>query len=123
MEIWWIMLFMVLIVPVLMILSGKLMQNKFSVSSDHSKGFRSELACRNHETWGFANRYCGRLCFNYGIVLLAVSLAGHLLVYSRSVSAQLITDIAMILGQTVFFINAVLATQDALKKKFPDDDE
>ena len=121
MEIWWLMLFMVVLVPALMIWSGFMMKGKFSQDAQMKYGCRTELSRQNAETWRFANVYCGKRCIVDGIVLLAICLTGHIVVKSHSVTTQLISDIIMILGQTMFFISAVLATDDALKKRFFDD--
>ncbi|MBQ1464669.1 MAG: SdpI family protein [Ruminococcus sp.] len=121
MEIWWLMLFMVMIVPVLMIVSGLMMKKKFSIDTQMKYGCRTELSRQNADTWRFANVYCGKHCFIDGIILLVICLTAHIVAKNRPVTTLLISDIIMILGQTMFFIGAVLWTDDALKKRFYDD--
>lgn len=121
MGIWWLMLIMILAVPLLMIWSGVLLIRKDPKKPGNIPGFHSERAMQTEETQLFANKYCGTRCVVYGMALIAVCIVWHSLVRQHSTMTVITSDAIIILVQTVFFINAVLATEDALKKHFYDD--
>ena len=80
-ESWIVMLIMDLIVPIAMIGFGKMFVNRPPKNINDLFGYRTAMSMKNRDTWEFAHRYCGKLWFRLGLVLLVISVPLLLKVY------------------------------------------
>ena len=59
-----------MLVPVLMILFGKLFAKKAPPQINHLYGYRTKMSRLNMDTWNYAHHFFGRLWFRMGCVML-----------------------------------------------------
>ena len=69
---WVFMLVMVLIMPITMIVFGRLFSNKAPKDINHTFGYRTKRSMMNKDTWKFAHAYIGKLWFICGLILISV---------------------------------------------------
>ena len=58
---WWFMLICDLIVPIVMIIGGRMMWKHCPKSINGIVGYRTNRSMKNMDTWKFAHKYCGKL--------------------------------------------------------------
>lgn len=118
MGFWIFMLLMDLLIPLTMIALGKLFITKSPRNINPVFGYRTTMSMKNKDTWEFAHKYCGRLWFKCGLVLLPLSVIPLIFVFDKG------TDIIGTVGgivcimQLVPLIGAIFPTEAALKKTF-----
>lgn len=67
----WIFMFICnLIIPLLMIIFGKVMYHHTPKTINGIYGYRTKMSMKNKETWQFAHNYCGKLWVKIGYILL-----------------------------------------------------
>lgn len=72
---WVFMLVMVLIMPITMIVFGRLFSNKAPKDINHTFGYRTKRSMMNKDTWKFAHAYIGNRWFICGLILMPISVA------------------------------------------------
>lgn len=121
MGFWIFMLIMVLMIPLIMIITGKRFIKSAPEEINMLFGYRTEMSTKNMDTWEFAHKHFGKIWFRAGLVLLPVSVIPMLFVTGES------TDIVGTVGTVVTFIGvivliaSVIPTEIALKKTFDKD--
>jgi uncharacterized membrane protein len=118
---WWFMFICDLLIPLLMILCGRMMWKNPPKSINGIIGYRTSRSMKNMDTWKFAHDYCGRLWWKIGWVMLIPSIIIQLPFYNSSVDT-----IGMVCGilcavQCVFLVGSIIPTEIALRRKFTDD--
>ncbi|MBO5057040.1 MAG: SdpI family protein [Lachnospiraceae bacterium] len=58
---WWFMFVCDLLIPVFMIICGRMMWKNSPKSINGIIGYRTTRSMQNKDTWRFAHDYCGRL--------------------------------------------------------------
>ncbi len=81
---WWFMLICDLLIPVIMIVVGRLMWKHPPKKINGLMGYRTSRSMKNMETWKFAHEYSGRLWWEVGWILLLPSIVVHIPVYGAS---------------------------------------
>ena len=67
----WIFMFICnLIVPLLMIIFGKVMYQHTPKTINSIYGYRTKMSMKNKETWQFAHNCCGKLWVKIGYIML-----------------------------------------------------
>ena len=120
MDIWILMLFADLWLPIFLIIYGSVYIQKVPADIDGSNGYKTARSKLSQETWEFANHYSARIERIAGWILLVLSLA-VLLLFLRGKSDEIVSNfgIGIMLAQIVVFIVAVIPpTEAALKKNF-----
>ena len=81
-------------------------------------GYRTSMSMKNKDTWEFAHKYCGRIWYVCGFILLPITVAALLFVIGKS--KDYVGTIGGILCgcQLIPFIGSVFPTEIALKKVF-----
>ena len=74
MGFWIFCLAMNLLLPVIMLVFGRLFQTKPPKTINGLFGYRTARSMKSQEAWDFAHRTCGRLWFKLGLVLLMGSI-------------------------------------------------
>ena len=115
---WWFMFVCDLLVPVLMIVCGRMMWKHTPKNINGFIGYRTSRAMKNMDTWQFAHDYCGRLWWKIGWLMLVPSILVHL-PFIRS-SADVTGTVGGILCflQCVVLVASIFPTERALKKTF-----
>lgn len=70
---WLFMLLVDWIIPVVMILFGRLFLRQPPKNVNSVFGYRTTMSMKNQDTWAFAHRHCGRIWLGLGILLLPLS--------------------------------------------------
>lgn len=115
---WIFMLIMDLLVPCSMIGFGKLFLNKAPRNINTHFGYRTTMSMKNQDTWQFAHKYCGRLWFIGGLILLPVSIIPLLCVPGREIERIAAVGTVVCFAQIVPFAGSIIPTEIALKRAF-----
>ena len=81
-------------------------------------GYRTSISMKNKDTWEFAHRYCGKLWYVCGLILLPITVIFLLLVIGKD------TDYVGTVGgiicgaQLILLIGSIFSTEITLKKVF-----
>lgn len=110
-----------LMIPVLMIVFGRVFIKNPPKTINGIYGYRTSRSRKNQDTWNFAHLYCGKLWWKTGWVMLPLSIIGMVPAVNKGddtvgrVSGVIVMAECMILFMTIFFV------EKALKKKFEEE--
>ena len=115
---WIFMLLMDLLIPLTMIGFGKMFLNKAPQNINATFGYRTTMSMKNKDTWEFAHKFCGKLWFRCGLVLLPISIIPLIFVFNKSIDT--IGNVGLIVSaiQLVPLVGSIIPTEIALKKTF-----
>ena len=71
---WWFMYICNLLLPVIMVIAGRMMWKYPPKEINSIYGYRTKRSRINQDTWKFAHEYCGRLWWKMGVILLALTI-------------------------------------------------
>lgn len=117
---WWFMLCCDVLIPVLMIIAGRMMWKRPPKTINGTVGYRTSRSMMNMDTWNFAHDYCGRLWWKIGWIMLVPSILIHVPLYGKSDNAIGIVCGILITVQTIVLIASIFPTERALKRTFTD---
>ena len=115
------MLIVDLIVPLTMIVFCELFMVKTPKNINVLFGYRTTLSMKNMDTWKFAHKYCGKLMFWIGIIILPLSVIPLIFVIDKKINIIAIVGIVICIIQIITLIIPIFATQITLKKTFNQD--
>lgn len=118
MGFWIFMLIMNSIVPVTMIGFGKLFLKNPPAKINWGFGYRTNLSMKNKDTWEFAHKYCGKLWYTCGVILLPVSILPMFFVIGQSEDTVGNLGGMVFVIQMVCLIGSIFPTERALRKTF-----
>ncbi|MEF9971577.1 MAG: SdpI family protein [Oscillospiraceae bacterium] len=118
MAIWVFALIVDLIIPFSMIGFGRLFLKGAPVEINSIFGYRTKRSMQNHETWTYAHRFCGKLWFIMGWVILAVTLIVMIPLLGRGNSSVAIGGGILCAAQLICLIVSIFPTQLSLKHHF-----
>lgn len=118
---WWFMFFCNLLIPVLMIVSGRMMWKHCPRKINGVLGYRTTRSMKNMDTWKFAHDYCGRLWWKAGWTLLIPSILVQIPFYRSSDDIIGIVGAVICTVQCVILVASIFPTERALKKNFSED--
>lgn len=118
MGFWIFMVIMDLMIPVIMIVFGKVFLKNPPREINMIYGYRTGRSMKNKDTWDFAHRYFGRIWLWGGIVLLPLSIVVMLFALGRNQDTVGTVGGVLCFVQTIPMIGAILPTEIALKKEF-----
>lgn len=121
MGFWWFLLACDLIIPLIMIISGRMMWKNAPNNINGIYGYRTTRSMKNMDTWKFAHDYCGRLWWKMGWILFVLSLIAHIPFYGASDNAVAILAGILCTVQVVALLASIIPTEMALKKNFDDE--
>ncbi len=108
-----------IIIPVVAIITGYIMKTRPPKEINNTVGYRTRRSKASQEAWDFANVYCGKNTFIYGIVSLPVSIVFYALLTVSVHWGELLAMLVVILLQTVTMtIAMIVSTEMKLKEKF-----
>ncbi len=116
----WIALVLCLINPLFMAVVGGIFWRRCPVKINQMVGYRTTRSMKNEKTWKFANEYCGKLWFIFGLCLLPVSVGPLIPVYHENILTTGLVGGAIIVVQGIALIVTILLTERALKLAFPE---
>lgn len=115
---WWFMFVCNLLIPILLIISGRMMWKHPPKSINQAVGYRTKLSMQNMDTWMFAHDFCGRLWWKLGWIMLFFSLLLQLPFYRSSENAVGTAGGILCTVQCIALIVSIFPTESALKKTF-----
>ena len=118
---WWFMLLCDILVPVLMIVAGRMMWKHCPKQINSVLGYRTSRSMQNMDTWKFAHEYCGRLWQKIGWITLVPSALVHIPFYHSSENVIGIVGGIVMTAQCVILVASIFPTESALKKTFHED--
>lgn len=118
MGFWIFMLIMDLLIPFTMIGFGYFFLKKAPKNINTLFGYRTTMSMKNKDTWEFAHKYCGKLWYVWGMILLFLTVIPMLWVLGKS--EDMIGTIGGILCgiQMIPLIGCIFPTEHALKRHF-----
>lgn len=120
MGFWIFCLVMNLLLPATMLFFGRRFQRKPPERVNSVYGYRTARSMKSQQTWDFAHRYCGRLWFRLGLVLLPVSICATLLSLGKEIDTIGIWCAVVEGVQLVVLIGSIFPVEQALKHNFDD---
>ncbi len=117
---WLFMLCADLLIPAAMIFYGRKFMKAPPRNINASFGYRTDRSMKNQDTWDFAHRYCGRLWYRCGLVMLLPSAAALLLVLGRDIGAIGSTGLITAGVQLAVMLGTIFPVERALKRTFDD---
>ena len=118
---WWFMLICDILIPILMIICGRMMWKHTPGKINGIIGYRTPRSMKNMDTWRFAHDYCGRLWWRIGWIMFIPSLVIHRPFYHSSENVIGTVGAVLCTVQCVFLIVPVFFTERALKRTFNDE--
>ena len=118
MGFWIFMLLMDLLIPLALIGFGRLFSTRPPEKINAAFGYRTAMSMKNRDTWEFAHKFCGKLWFIYGFVLLPISIIPLIFVLNRSVAVIGTVGGIVCIIQFVLLVSSIFHTETALKKTF-----
>lgn len=118
---WWFIFFCDLLIPVAMIVCGRMMWKHPPKKINGLIGYRTALSMKNMDTWNFAHNYCGKLWWKWGWIILLPSIIVHIPFYRQIDDEISIISLIVVSVQIVILIASIFPTQCALKKIFTED--
>lgn len=118
---WMFMLMMALLILCCMIGFGKLFLNRVPEKINYAFGYRTTMSMKNQDTWQFAHKFCGRLWFRIGLILLPLSVIPLLLVLGKETDEIGTVGTVVCVAQLVPLLGSVIPTEVALRKEFDSD--
>ncbi len=115
---WIFMLICNLLIPVFMVIFGRVFVKNPPKTINGVYGYRTVRSMKNQDTWNFAHLYCGKLWYRLGAVMLLLTVLAMLPLLGRD------TDMVGLWGgiiagiQTVALIATIFPVEHALKKKY-----
>ena len=118
---WWFMLICDLLIPIVMVVGGRMMWKHCPKHINGMIGYRTPRSMKIMDTWIFAHDYCGNLWWKIGWLLIIPSALINIPLYHRDenmigVAGGILTTI-----QCIILIVSIYPTEKALKKHFNDD--
>lgn len=115
----WIAMFVFnLLVPLLMVVFGRIMYKHAPKSINGIYGYRTSMSMKNEDTWKFAHDYCGKLWYKLGLIMLLPSVLVQL-PFMKS-STDTVGNVTLVLEsiQICVMIGSIVPTELALRKTF-----
>lgn len=117
---WWFMLCCDILIPVIMIIAGRMMWKHPPKKINGVIGYRTKRSMQNMDTWNFAHDHCGRLWWKIGWILLLPSVIVHIPVYGETENVIGTVGLILMAVQTIVLLASIFPTEQALKSTFTD---
>lgn len=118
---WYRLLICDLIIPIVMLISGRMMWKHCPKRINNIVGYRTTRSMKNMDTWRFAHDYCGKLWWKTGWVMIIPSVLIHIPLYYSDKNTIEFAGLILMTIQCFIMIASIYPTEKALKKHFNDD--
>lgn len=118
MGFWIFMLIVDVMIPLMMIAFGRLFLKHPPKEINAVFGYRTSRSMKNKDTWEFAHRYCGKLWYRCGLVMLPLSAAALLPAIGKEADVTGIVGGIVCPVQLLVLIGSIYPVEKALKKRF-----
>ena len=121
MGIWWLMLYVNLLIPGVMIGFGRWLFAGGPKEINGIIGYRTAMSMKNSDTWEFAQKEIGRLWTKWGWILLIASAAILLLLLGQSGKLVSIVGCVLMFAQLIPLIGCIASVERKLRENFDRD--
>ena len=121
MGIWFMMLGFNLLIPVIMLGSGKLFSKNSPKDINWIIGYRTTMSMKNEDTWAFAHKVAGAFWWKWGWITLAVTAIVMLLLLGQSVELVSTVGCVLMFLQLIPVLAVIPHTEKALRNTFDKD--
>lgn len=118
MGFWIFMLIMDIMIPLIMIVFGRWFLKSAPKEINPVFGYRTSMSMKNKDTWDFAHKYCGKLWYKWGAVMLPVSVAAMFFAIGKNENITGMVGGIICAVQTIILIGSIYPTEKALRKNF-----
>lgn len=118
MGFWIFMLASDLMIPFTMIGFGRYFLKTAPEEINSLFGYRTTMSMKNKDTWIFAHKYCGRLWYTGGLIMLPISIVVMLPVIGKTEDTIGTIGGILCVVQMIFLIGSIFPTEKALKSTF-----
>ena len=120
MNFWIFMFVMNLLIPLVMIIYGRIFEKKPPkiARSKFAFGYRTIMSMRNEETWEYAHRFFGKLWFRFGIAVGLISIIVLFFFIGKDKDTVGFAGMIICYVQLVAMLLPVIPTELALRRRF-----
>lgn len=120
MNFWIFMFVMNLLIPLVMIIYGRVFEKKPPqiARSKFAFGYRTVMSMRNEETWEYAHRFFGKLWFRFGIAVGLISIIVLFFFIGKDKDTVGFAGLIICFVQLVAMLLPVIPTELALRRRF-----
>lgn len=115
---WWFMMICDLLLPIIMLITGRMMWKHYPKEINGVLGYRTNRSMKNTDTWKFAHEYCGKLWWKIGAASVLPTILVHIPFFHSDESTIGIVGGIVAAVQCVIMLASVFLTERALKKTF-----
>lgn len=118
----WIFMFCFnLLIPLLMIIIGRVMFKRPPQKINWIYGYRTSMSMKNQDTWNFAHKTCGMLWWKIGWIIILPSVAVQLPFLNSDNDVIGIFGLILCMIHCLILLLSILPVERALKKTFNSD--
>ena len=110
-----------LLLPVLMIILGKVFIKNPPKTINGIYGYRTPRSKINQDTWNFAHLYCGQLWWKIGWVMLPLTVIGMLPAIKKNDDIVGVMGTVVVIAECIALFASIFFVERALVKKFDKD--
>ena len=110
-----------LILPVLMIVLGKVFIKKPPTQINGFYGYRTRRSMKNQAAWDFSHLYCGKLWRKMGWFMLPVSMIVMIPAFGKSDDIVGAVRGVVVTAECMVMLVSILLTEKALAKQFDEE--
>ncbi len=118
---WWFAVACDGLIPLILILFGRLMWKRCPSKINGWYGYRTARSMKNMDTWKFAHEHFGKQWWKIGWILLVPSVLALLPVYNAAEERIAIVLLAVMVIQSIWMLYPIFRTERALKDRFHED--
>lgn len=118
MGMWFLMLGCNLLIPVIMLIAGRLFMKSAPREINWILGYRTMMSMKNQDTWQFAHTVAGKFWFRWGWVALAIAVVPMLFVLGQSEGLIAIVGLVAMFVLSFPLLAVVPYTEKALRNTF-----
>lgn len=118
----WIFMFICdLLIPLMMVIFGRIMEKHTPKDINYLIGYRTSMSMKNADTWTFAHELCGKLWWRTGWAMLILSLGIQLPFVNNTKDTIGLMGLILCTVQCVVLIVSIFPVEKALKNTFNSD--
>ncbi len=117
---WWFAVACDLIIPLLMVIFGRIMWKHCPSKINSWYGYRTPRSVQNMDAWKFAHEHFGKQWWKIGWIIMLPSAIVLLPVYNSTKNIITVVFLTVEVVQMVFLLYPISQTEQALKSKFDD---
>lgn len=115
---WWFLFGCDLLIPILMIIGGRMMWKHPPKNINGFMGYRTTRSMKNMDTWKFAHDYSGKLWWKLGWIILLPSIFVPIPFYNSADDEISVISLIVASVQIIVLIGSIYPTERALKNTF-----